>query len=288
MMSTLILTLLALGAFAANSLLTRLALGAHAIDAASFTAIRLAAGAVALVAIVGVRDRSLSPLSSSSHRGIRRALGPAALFGYALPFSLAYLRIGAAVGALVAFGTVQTAMIGYGLARGERPSLTAWLGIGIACSGLVVLMLPSVSRPDPVGVVLMMTAGVAWAAYTIAGRASRDPIAENARSFVWSSVPALLVAAARPATLAVTPRGLGLALVSGAVTSGIGYAVWYRALPRLSVTQAAVAQVCTPLIASAGAVVLLGETVSPRLALCGTAILVGVALVAKAPRRATS
>jgi len=288
MMSTLILTLLALGAFAANSLLTRLALGAHAIDAASFTAIRLAAGAVALVAIVGVRDRSLSPLSSSSHRGIGRALGPAALFGYALPFSLAYLRIGAAVGALVAFGTVQTAMIGYGLARGERPSLTAWLGIGIACSGLVVLMLPSVSRPDPVGVVLMMTAGVAWAAYTIAGRTSRDPIAENARSFVWSSVPALLVAAARPATLAVTPRGLGLALVSGAVTSGIGYAVWYRALPRLSVTQAAVAQVCTPLIASAGAVVLLGETVSPRLALCGTAILVGVALVAKAPRRATS
>jgi len=285
---TVLLTLLALCAFAANSLLTRLALGAHAIDATSFTAIRLAAGAVALVAIVGARDRSLAALASPSTSGVGRVVGPAALFAYALPFSLAYLRIGAAVGALVAFGTVQTAMIGYGLARGERPSPTAWLGIGIAGGGLVVLMLPSVGRPDPIGVVLMMTAGVAWAAYTIAGRTSRDPIAENARSFVWSSVPALLMAAARPATLALTPRGLGLALVSGAVTSGIGYAVWYRALPRLSVTQAAVAQVCTPLIASAGAVVLLGERLSPRLALCGAAILVGVALVVRAPRRAAS
>jgi drug/metabolite transporter (DMT)-like permease len=177
-------------------------------------------------------------------------------------------------------------MIGYGLVRGERPTLAAWLGIAIACSGLVVLMLPSVSRPDPIGVALMMAAGLGWAAYTIAGRGSREPIAENARSFVWSSVPALLIVAARAASIAVTPHGIALALVSGAVTSGIGYAVWYRALPRLSVTEAAVAQVSTPLLASAGAVALLGETVSPRLALCGAAILIGVALVVWTPRRA--
>ena len=284
---TLVLTLLALCAFAANSLLTRLALGGHAIDAGSFTTIRLAAGAAALVTMVGIRDRSFAALSSSPG-GRRRFLGPAALFVYALPFSLAYVRIGAAVGALVAFGTVQTAMIGYGLARGERPSPTAWLGIAIACSGLVVLMLPSVSRPDPAGVVLMMTAGMAWAAYTIAGRGSREPIAENARSFIWSGIPTALIAAARPSAIALTPRGVGLALVSGALTSGIGYVIWYRALPRLSVTQAAVAQVCTPLIAAAGAIVLLGETVSPRLALCGAAILVGVALVVWTPRRAAS
>jgi drug/metabolite transporter (DMT)-like permease len=134
----------------------------------------------------------------------------------------------------------------------------------------------------------MMAAGIAWAVYTIAGRASRDPIAENARNFVWSSVPAILIAAARPGAIAPSPRGITLALVSGAVTSGLGYAIWYRALPRLSVTQAAVAQVSVPLIASAGAVVLLGETLSPRLAICGAAILGGVTLVLWPPATASS
>jgi drug/metabolite transporter (DMT)-like permease len=285
---TVLLTLLALGSFAANSLLTRLALGGHAIDATSFTAIRLVAGAVTLAALVRARDGSFAALASSSARRGHSLVGPAALFGYALPFSLAYLRIGAAVGALVAFGTVQTTMIGYGLVRGERPSAIAWIGIAIAASGLVVLMLPSVSRPDPVGVVLMMAAGVAWAVYTIAGRASQEPVAENARSFVWSSIAALVTVVARPAALTATPSGVALALVSGAVTSGLGYAIWYRALPRLSVTQAAVAQVSVPLIASAGAVALLGETLSPRLAICGAAILAGVALVLRPSASTTS
>jgi len=277
-LGTAVLTLLALVAFASNSLLTRLALGGGEIDAATFTAIRLIAGAVVLVALVRVRDGGLAAL-----RGAGLA-GPAALFAYAAPFSFAYLRIGAAVGALVAFGTVQITMVGAGLLRGERPSPRTWIGLALATGGLLALTLPSVDRPDPIGVALMVCAGAAWGCYSLAGRTSGEPIAANARNFVWSSALALPLVVLAPGSVFVTTHGAALAIISGAVTSGLGYVIWYRALPRLSVTQAAVAQVCTPILAALGATLLLDEHVSVRLAGAGAAVLVGVILVMAPPR----
>jgi len=265
-------------AFASNSLLTRLALGTGEIDAATFTAIRLVAGAIVLVAIVRVRDGGFAVLRGGG------MVGPLALFAYAAPFSFAYVRIGAAVGALVAFGCVQITMVGAGLIRGDRPSARTWLGLALASGGLLALTLPSVNRPDPIGVASMIVAGAAWGIYSLAGRASREPIAANARSFLWSSGLALLLVALSAGRVVATAHGAALAAISGAVTSGIGYVVWYRALPRLSVTQAAVAQVCTPILAALGAMAFLGEPVSARLVAAGIAVLSGVALVMAPPR----
>jgi drug/metabolite transporter (DMT)-like permease len=267
-----LLTLFALIAFASNSLLARFSLGAGEIDAATFTAIRLLAGAVVLGALVRVRDGAWTALRGGG------VLGPISLFVYAVPFSLAYVRIGAAVGALVLFGVVQLTMVGYGLASGERPSPRTWAGLALATGGLVLLTAPAASRPDPFGIALMAVSGAAWAIYTLAGRASREPVAANARNFLWSSPLALLVVAAAPVAITASARGILLAVVSGGVTSGLGYVLWYRALPRLSVTQAAVAQVGVPIIAAAGGVVLLGEPLTLRLIAAGTAVLAGIGL----------
>ncbi|MEA2697434.1 MAG: hypothetical protein QOI66_1705 [Myxococcales bacterium] len=278
-LGTVALTILALVSFASNSLLTRLALGAHQIDAATFTSIRLVAGAVVLAVIVRAQAGTFKPL-----RG-RGAVGPLALFAYAAPFSFAYLRIGAATGALVLFGVVQLTMIGYGIFRGERPAPLAWAGLVLAIGGLAILTVPSAARPDPLGLALMCVAGVAWAVYSLTGRKTPDPLAANARSFLWSSPLALLVSLLWGTSLAATGRGIALALVSGAVTSGLGYAVWYRALPRLSVTQAAVAQLSVPIIAALGAASLLNERLSARLLISGVAVLSGVGLVLSARSR---
>lgn len=274
-----VLTLLALIAFASNSLLTRLALGSRQLDAATFTALRLASGAVMLVLLVLAQSRSWRAL-----RGAGLA-GPLALFVYAAPFSFAYLRIGAAVGALVLFGVVQLTMIGYGIARGEHPTAVMWLGLALAAGGLLVLTVPAVARPDPLGVLLMAVAGVAWAVYTLVGRGTADPLAANARSFLWSTPLAMLLVAIGRAPVHATPSGITLAIVSGAVTSGLGYAIWYRALPALTVTQAAVAQLSVPVIAAAGAVLALGESLSTRLVVAGIAVLSGVGIVLSARSR---
>ena len=276
---TIALTLLALVAFASNSLLTRLALGSHQVDAATFTALRLASGAVMLAALVVAQSRTWTALRFAG------VAGPVALFVYAAPFSFAYLRIGAAVGALVLFGVVQLTMIGYGIARGERPAPMMWIGLALAAGGLLVLTLPAVARPDPLGVALMTVAGVAWAVYTLVGRGTTDPLAANARSFVWSTPLAMLLVAITRGPVQATSRGVVLALISGAVTSGLGYAIWYRALPRLSVTQAAVAQLSVPVIAAIGAALALGETLTLRLVVSGVAVLAGVGLVLTARTR---
>jgi drug/metabolite transporter (DMT)-like permease len=274
-----VLTLLALVAFASNSLLTRLALGSRQVDAATFTALRLSSGAVMLAVLVLGQSRSWRALGGAG------LAGPLALFVYAAPFSFAYLRIGAAVGALVLFGVVQLTMIGYGIARGEHPTPIMWLGLALAAGGLLVLTVPAVARPDPLGVALMAVAGVAWAVYTLVGRGTPDPLAANARSFLWSTPLAMLLVAIGRAPTHATLRGIALALVSGAVTSGLGYAVWYRALPALTVTQAAVAQLSVPVIAAAGAVLTLGETLSARLMIAGVAVLAGVGIVLSARSR---
>ena len=271
--ATLTLTLLALVAFASNSILTRLAIGGSAIDAATFTTVRLASGAVALSLAVRATAGNWSPLRS------RDVAGPIALIVYAVPFSLAYVRIGAAVGALVLFGAVQITMVAYGIWRGERPRPLAWVGLTIASSGLAALTLRSAVRPDMTGVALMSVAGAAWGAYSIAGRTSPDPVASNARNFLLSAPLALFIAFLSRGSATVTAPGVAAALVSGVIASGGGYIVWYRAVRRITVTQAAVAQLSVPVLAGIGAVLFLGEPINQRLVLSGAAVLGGIALV---------
>jgi drug/metabolite transporter (DMT)-like permease len=267
------LTSLALIAFAANSILNRKALAGHLIDAASFTTIRLASGAIVLAALVRLRAGGWGP-----ERG-QGAVGPLALFAYAAPFSFAYLRIGASVGALLAFGAVQLTMIGWALARGERPTARVWAGLVLAAGGLGWLVVPAATRPDPLGTLLMVTAGVAWGVYSLVGKRARDPLAANARNFLWATPPAVALGLVAGGRAMVSAPGVGLAVASGAVTSALGYAIWYRALRGLTATQAAIVQLSVPVIAGLGAVALLGEHPSGRLLLSAFAVLGGVALV---------
>lgn len=266
------LTLLALVAFASNSILTRLALGAQQIDAASFSTIRFASGAAALTVLARRSQRS-QPLRP------RGAAAPLALFAYAAPFAFAYLRIGAAVGALVLFGAAQVTMVVYGIARGERPRAIAWIGLVMATSGLSALTLRLPARPDVAGLLLMSIAGVAWGVYSITGRTATDPVATNARNFLWSALPLGLLMAVNHGELAATPRGIGLALLSGVVATAGGYVVWYRALRGLTVTQAAVAQLSVPVLAALGAVLFLDESIGRRLVMSGATVLGGITLV---------
>ena len=225
--------------------------------------------------------------------GAGSAASAAALFAYAAPFSYAYLRLGAGLGALVLFGTVQATMLGWAVASGERPGLLVWLGLLLALFGLVGLAAPGATSPDPVGLAAMVIAGVSWAIYSLRGRGSSGPpLATTAANFA-RSVPlaaALVAGAALLEGLSATGRGVALAVVSGAVASGLGYSLWYAALPHLSATRAAALQLVVPVLAAGGGVGLLGERVSPRLVLTGAAILGGVALAvggrAAAARRA--
>jgi drug/metabolite transporter (DMT)-like permease len=280
---TALLTALALIAFASNSILTRLALGGGRMDAATFTTVRIAAGALVLAALVRIQHGP--PLATAGRRWAAW-VGPLALFAYAVPFSFAYVRIGAAAGALLLFGAVQITMIGRGIAAGERPGLRGWAGVVLAAAGLAWLTLPAISRPDPIGSALMIVAGCAWGVYSLAGRGATNALAANARSFVWAVPLALAVNLATFASLKVSARGLILAIVSGGITSGLGYAIWYRALRGLTATQAAILQLCVPIIAAAGAVVVLHESVNPRLAVSSAAVIGGVALVLSARRSA--
>ena len=267
---------LALVGFAANSLLCRAALGRGAIDAASFTSVRLIAGAVVL-ALLTVRGGG-RPMAEGDFRGA------AALFGYAAAFSFAYLRLGAAAGALILFGVVQLTMVGTAVARGERLRLRAGIGMALACGGLLWLMLPGAAAsgaPDPVGAALMAVAGAAWGVYSLLGRRASKPLLATAGNFCRSVafVPLLLLPLlVRPAGFVATPRGILLAVVSGALASGLGYALWYAALPALGATRAAILQLTVPVLAGVGAVAILGETANPRLLTAGAAVLGGVAL----------
>lgn len=266
-------TAAALVCFAANGLLSRLALAHGAIDAGSFTAIRLASGALVLLALARATRPGVA-------RPRRSWAGVGSLFLYAAPFSYAYVELGAGVGALVLFGVVQLTMIGWGIARGERPGALVWLGLALALGGLVALVLPSAHAPSPVGLALMALAGVGWGAYSLLGRGAGDPLLRTASNFAWD-VPlaaALLGAAAAAAPLHVTATGALLAAASGAIASGIGYSLWYAALRGLTATRAGILQLLVPIEVALGGVALLGEPMTPRLALVGAVILGGVAL----------
>ena len=264
------LVVLALMAFAGNSLLCRQALRVTPIDAATFTSVRLIAGAVALWIIVRVRDRK------GATGTWRSAL---ALFAYAAAFSFAYTSLPAGTGALLLFGAVQATMIGYGLWRGERMRPAQVAGLLLAFAGLVVLTLPGVSAPPLQGALLMLAAGVAWGIYSLRGKGAGDPLRATAGNFLRCVPLALASSLAAWHWFSPDAVGIAYAIASGALTSGVGYAIWYTALPGLKATHAATVQLSVPVIAAIGGIVLLHEQVTLRLLLAAIAILGGIALV---------
>ena len=269
---TAVLTVLAMLAFAANSLLCRLALQSHSMDAGSFTAVRLVSGALVLALVVRLR-------APSAAAGRGRWGSGAWLFVYAAAFSLAYLQLPAGVGALLLFGAVQATMVGVGLWRGERLALRQWAGLVLALGGLVVLLRPGLSAPPWGAAGLMLLAGVAWGAYSLRGKGAKDPVGVTAGNFLRAAPLALLMWGLMAGQASVSVAGLASALCSGALTSGLGYVAWYAALPQLKAGTAASVQLSVPLLAAIGAVSLLGESWTLRLSLAGAAILGGIALV---------
>jgi drug/metabolite transporter (DMT)-like permease len=265
------LTSLALVAFTGNSLLCRIALKQTHIDAASFTAIRLISGALTLW-LLG-RARSSAPAGKGNW------MSALALFGYAAGFSFAYTTLTAATGALLLFGAVQVTMIGWGVWSGERLTITQWLGLSLACLGLVGLSIPGVAAPSLVGAALMLGAGVSWGAYSLRGKGAGNPMRVTGGNFL-RAVPIALVWSLCTLNMAsLDATGTLYAVVSGALTSGIGYAIWYMVLPALRATTAATVQLSVPVVAALGGVVFLGEVITWRTSLASIAILGGVALV---------
>lgn len=269
-LGTAALVVAALVAFAANSILCRLALAGGAIDAAGFTAIRLASGAAVLVLLAWRRAAPWPAARDSLASG-------AWLFAYAAAFSFAYLALGAATGALVLFGVVQIVML---LAQRRREGLAprTVAGAAIAFAGLVVLVAPGTSAPPPGGVAAMAVAGYAWARYSLRGARAADPLRATAANFVATLPAAALLVVLFAAQSTITPTGALLAIASGAITSGLGYVVWYAALARIDAAQAAVAQLAVPVIAAVAAVVLLGEAATARLVVGGVVVLGGIAM----------
>jgi drug/metabolite transporter (DMT)-like permease len=263
------LTALAMGAFAGNSLLCRQALQHTAIDPASFTAVRLISGAAVLWALVRWRgQRSAGDWASAT-----------ALFVYAAAFSFAYLSLSAGTGALLLFGAVQATMLGWGLWRGQRLGRGQVAGLVLAMGGLTALLLPGVSAPPVTGALLMLTAGAAWGVYSLRGRGAGDPTAVTAGNFMRAGALALVLGLAGLPWARIDPMGLVWALCSGALTSGLGYAVWYAALKGLHPTSSASVQLSVPVLTALGGMALLSEPVTLRLALCSLAILGGIAWV---------
>lgn len=270
------LTAVAMLAFAANSLLCRLALQRDAIDPASFGAIRLVSGAVALAVLVRLRAGRSAGCSAGQAGSW---LAAAMLFAYVACFSVAYRSLAAGAGALILFGAVQLTMFAAGLRQGERFAARAWLGLGVAVAGLAFLLLPGASAPPAQGALLMALAGVAWGVYSLRGRGVADPLAATAANFLRAAPLGILLCLPFLAGLHATVEGVLLALASGALTSGAGYAIWYTALRGLNALQAATVQLSVPPLAAFGGVLLLAEPVTPRLVLASVAILGGIALV---------
>jgi drug/metabolite transporter (DMT)-like permease len=267
-----LMTAVAMLAFAANSVLARLALADGSIDALGYTGIRLAAGALMLFAILrfGARGESLAVEGSW--------LGAAALFGYAITFSVAYLMLGAGTGALILFASVQIGMLARAVAVGERPGPVEWLGFGIALVALAFLMSPGLTAPDPLGAVLMIAAGLSWAGYSLLGRGSRSPLADTAGNFIRCTPIALLLAVIGLAIFTPTITGIAYSVASGAIASGLGYAIWYAVLPAITRTGAAFVQLTVPALAAAGGVVLIAEPLTQRLVLSSLGVIGGVAI----------
>jgi drug/metabolite transporter (DMT)-like permease len=273
-LQTTILTAVAMLAFAANSLLCRLALQRGEIDPISFAGIRLVSGAITLAIIVRFRSERSAPSRADW-------LAAAMLFAYVAFFSFAYLTLSAGTGALILFGAVQLTMFSVGLRSGEKFGSLAWLGLALAVAGLVYLVSPGIAAPPLVGAASMAIAGVAWGVYSLRGRKVADPLAATAGNFARAAPLALLLSVLFIANVRAhaNETGVALAIASGALTSGIGYVIWYAALSRLTAMRAATVQLSVPLIAAFGGVAFLSELITPRLAASSASILGGIAMV---------
>jgi drug/metabolite transporter (DMT)-like permease len=270
--ATVLLTIAAMLAFAANSLLSRFALGEQLIDAASFTTVRVASGALTLVLIALPRRRT-GTRASTDWRAV------ATLFVYTIFFSFAYISLSAGTGALILFGAVQLTMFVVALRDGEYFSLWSWAGLVVAIMGLIYLVSPGVTAPDPLGAVLMAVAGVAWGGYSLLGKGATDPLATTTSNFVYS-VPLVIISSLLFLNdFQISLSGVVLAIASGTLASGIGYVAWYAALRDLTATHAATVQLSVPVIAAFGGVTLLSEPISLRLIVASAATLGGVAIV---------
>lgn len=278
LLRTTLLTILTMLAFAANSVFGRIALSADAIDPASYTSIRLIAGALMLFLLASLRGGLHADRPSGSFWQTT-GFSALALFCYAVFFSFAYISVDTGMGALILFACVQATMIGWGLFSGERPRAQAWLGILMAIGGFVYLMSPGLSAPDPLGAVLMAVSGIAWGIYSLRGRGQVNPLLSTARNFVWSVPLAVVASFLFIAGQNVTLPGAILAVSSGAVTSALGYALWYETLKGLSATKASIVQLTVPVIAALGGIVLLSEPLTGRFFIASILILGGVALV---------
>jgi drug/metabolite transporter (DMT)-like permease len=275
------LTVLAMVAFAANSVLCRAALQDNAIDATSFTLLRLGSGALALALIAtirGARLRSQKPVPGAMFM----------LFAYALCFAFAYIELSTATGALILFGAVQLTMILIGLIQGNRPSKIAWAGSVLAVLGLIYLLLPGVDTPSLIGALLMAAAGIAWGFYSLYGKQAGDPVISTTWNFIGAfglASAIYLISNALDVNLQLTSEGVILALLSGALASGVGYVIWYSALPQLSSITAASVQLSVPVIAAFGGTVFMSEAISARLVTASICVLGGIALVIVANTR---
>ncbi|MGR4872271.1 DMT family transporter [Variovorax sp. LARHSF232] len=270
---TIVLTAAAMLAFAANSILCRLALAQGGIDPASFGSLRLVSGALTLALVLRLRPRPIAVPARVDW------LAAAMLFAYVAFFSFAYLSLTAGTGALILFGAVQLTMLAAGWRAGESFGRLGGLGFALAAGGLVWLVLPGVSAPSLLGAVLMALAGVAWGVYSLRGRGVVDPLVATAGNFLRATPLALILSLLLALQAHASPQGAALAVVSGAITSGLGYVIWYAALPGLTALRAATVQLSVPLIAALGGALLLSEAISLRLVLAGVAILGGIALV---------
>ncbi len=291
-----ILTLLGIIAFASNSLLCRAALKQTNIDAATFTFVRIFSGAVALWLLMKLQrkvvvDRTAMPLAESLSglvlrcSSLRYGNWPSALalFIYAAAFSFAYIHLSAGTGALLLFGAVQATMILWGLHKGERLNTIQIVGFIVAVAGLVVLVFPGLSAPPVISSILMLGAGVAWGIYSLRGKEERNPASVTAGNFVRAVPFAAAISILFVRSAHVDLAGVTFAIISGAITSGLGYVIWYSALPGLKAVSAATVQLSVPVLASTGGILLLGEPITLRYMLASVAVLGGIALVVATP-----
>jgi drug/metabolite transporter (DMT)-like permease len=275
---TAVYTAVALVAFAANSVLCRMALGPGSVDAGTFSVVRVWSGALMLLAV------------SSHTRGSLRSIGgswtaAALLVVYGFPFAFAYNQLSAGTGALILFGGVQMTMPFRALMTGERPHALQWVGLFVALGGLAYLVSPGLTAPSPAGAALMTIAGLAWGAYSLAGLGGVNPLAQTTGNFLRAVPLVSLAGLMFLPRLHIEPRGILLSVVSGAVTSGLGYVAWYAAVRRLTAMRASVVQLAVPVIAAVGGVLLLGETITLRLVLSSVLVLGGIALAIVARQR---
>lgn len=276
MIKTIFLITLTLIFFASNSILCRLALSNHLIDAFTFTIVRLASGAVALNIIVLMIEKGKYKFTGKTSSSISLLL-------YALLFSLAYIRLPASTGALILFGAVQITMIGWSIIRGLGPTKNEWIGLILSVIGLIYLLIPGIKTPDLLGALFMSIAGIGWGVYSIIGKRSKNPVSNTAGNFLLSSIISIPLILIIFKNHQISFSGFELAILSGAVSSGLGYTIWYTVLPTIKSTQAAIVQLLVPSIAAFLGAILLREDVSVRLIISGLVISLGVMITIMKP-----